>query len=147
MNELNDYLITFYGELKGVREDLISVSKINPRLMETGGVIISVIRTEINIQELGKFLQKNNRLYIIQRVGSDLLVAMGDELNNHLFNTDENYNIKKKVNLTDNTIIQVNKIDEETKEALIDELLSKVKNNTITDGEKDILRKLVDDEE
>lgn len=148
MSKKNDFLISFYGNIgDDITEDLIVISEMNPRLIKTGGVLITVINSSLSVEELGDFFNKNNRLFVIQKINEDLFVNLGNELNLHLFNKDEDYFVKKLVNLENQEILRIDKIDEETKNEIINDLLSKVKNNTITDSEKDILRKLVDDEE
>lgn len=147
MSKINDYFISFYGNVEDITGDLVSVSEINPRLIYTNGVLLTVISSSLSIQEINEWFYKENRFYVIQKIGPDTIINLGEELTSHLLNKDENYIIKKKVNLNDNSIIKVEKIDEETKNELINDLLIKVKNNTITDNEKEVLRKLVNDEE
>lgn len=148
MSKKNDFLISFYGNINDdITEDLMMVSETNPRLIKTGGVLISIISSSLTVKELVDVFDKNNRLFVIQKVSEDLFVQLGVELNSHLFNKDEDYFVKKLVNLEKQEVLRIDKIDDITKNEIINDLLSKVKNNTITDSEKDILRKLVDDEE
>lgn len=150
MNKENEYFVSFYGDLEGVREDLSNIASSNPRCVETKELILSTFTTSLTLLELGTYLSKENRLYSLVEIFEDknpLFIHFGETLNAHLSNKVDDYKVSQVVDLKKNEILKINSIDPITKDKLINDLLNKYKTTELSEMEKSILKKLVDDEE
>tara|TARA_R110000796_G_scaffold133264_2_gene248813 strand:+ start:1283 stop:1843 length:561 start_codon:yes stop_codon:yes gene_type:complete len=84
--ELTDYCVVVLGKVEGVKDEISKVSQTPPKYMDAKGLVISVFKSAMNVNELNVYFKINTRSFLLFELGDgNFGVHLNEKFNNFLF--------------------------------------------------------------